>query len=144
LAKPHVEYLTLDGVKHELRWDMHAIATVEELLPGVNALNGLTVDVRNIRAVMWAALDAGAAAKGEQAPISFRQIGSKFPDEESMAGALQTFAKLLGLNSPEAKESVNPRKPARARRAKSKRSPSAGGTRSRASTSASVSPSSGA
>jgi hypothetical protein len=143
LAKPHVEYLTLDGVKHELRWDMHAIATVEELL-GVNALEGLAVNVRNIRAVIWSALDAGAAAHGKDAPIALRQVGRLFPDEEAITVALQTFARLLGLNSPEVKESANPRKPARARRAKSTRSPSAGGTRSRASTSASASPSSGA
>jgi hypothetical protein len=144
MAKARTVRMEIGGKPYDLRWDMHAIAVVEELT-GENALAGFHVNVRNIRAVIWAALDAAAAVKNEPAPITYRQIGSFFEDDEAIAGALVAFNNLINDNSPEAPKSANPRKPARAKRAKGKRkrSPSAGATRSAASTSDSASGTSG-
>lgn len=129
--------LKLGEDTYRLRWDMGAMATFEQLT-GENALDGIPVTVRNVVALVWAAVDADYASRDQETPVSFRKFGSLLDTDEKQAAALKVAAKLLGLESPPKAEVSEDPQPAPASRSRSR-----GATRSRRSTSDSVSASSG-
>lgn len=126
-----------------LRWDMHAIATFEELT-GANALVGIQVNVRNLRAVLWAAIDAAAAAKDEDAPVSFRRFGTLLADEDEIAAAVKEAARLIGVGEAKTKEQKQPGPQVAPTKKRASRSPSRAATSSEPSTSDSATATSGA
>lgn len=139
MAKARTEKFVIGGKEYRLRWDMHALATLEELT-GINTFLGVVVNVRNVRAVLWAALDAAAAHNDEDCPIPFRKLGGYFEDEADIEKALRVMTRLVGSEEEQQKleDAKNP--PAAAARPSRSRA----ATRSAESTSASVSASSGA
>jgi hypothetical protein len=103
MARARTETLRINDESYSLRWDMNAIASVEELT-GENALLGFQISVRNIRAVLWSAIDAAAAAKGKEAPITLRQLGSLFETEEEVLETIPVVTRLIGANMPQPTE----------------------------------------
>lgn len=127
-----------DGVKRpfRLRWDMHAISTFEELT-GDNAFAGFKINVHNIRAALWAAIDAHAASNDEEAPVSFRKFGTLLIDEDEVARASEEVFKLIGVKLK------NPADPQKAPTEEASPSPSSAATNSEPSTSDSPTENSG-
>lgn len=122
-----------------LRWDMNAIATFERLT-GESVLlgDGIKVTAGNMLALLWSCIDADAASRDEDPPISFRRFGSLLQAGEDMTKATQAAIDLIAENAPPGKANRATR---RAVAKKASRSP--GSTSSRRSTSASANGSSG-
>ena len=97
---PKILTLKLGDESFRLRWDMHAIGTLERLT-GTNGLEGIIVNVSNMTAVLWSALDAYAASRDEDAPISYRRFGTLIDTEDKIKHAFEVGTELLQLNAPE-------------------------------------------
>jgi hypothetical protein len=107
------ETLAVGDHTFRLRWDFTAIATLEQIT-GLNALDGIPVTARNVLALLWSAIDADAAARGVEPPVSFRQFGSFLCDEESQSRAMAVAVKLLQSNdTPSRARSRTPRRAAK-------------------------------
>lgn len=121
-----------------MRWDMHAIATFERLA-GVSAVDGFEISVSNAIDVVWSAIDADAASRDEDAPVSRRKFGTMMVPSDAQK-LMNAITELLGYSMPEPKpeKKVTARKRSRAKKSRSRSS-----TNGARSTSASASASSG-
>lgn len=99
------QFLTIEagGESFQACWDMTAWATFEKLSGQANAFEGGKINASNALDALWAAIDAAAAHKDQDAPISRRRLGTLFVTTEEMNAAFHVVAKLLESFMPERK-----------------------------------------
>lgn len=131
--------LEVGGQTFGLRWDMHAVATLERMTgESVMMGDGIEITAGNLLAVLWSCVDSDAASRDEEAPVSFRRFGTLFASMEEMQEAAQLAVDLIAESTGSGKANRAAR-----RAAPKKKSPRKGSTSGARSTSASASASSG-
>lgn len=130
MPRPKTVPIALDERERFMRWDMNAVALVEETT-GADALRGIPVTAKNLRAMIYAGLAAHEMAAGRELDLTLQQVGSLLTPE-AVKEASAALALLLKANTPQPVEGSQEPDPPRAPAAEPD-SPSSEPTRSVAS-----------
>jgi hypothetical protein len=84
-------------------WDMTAWATFEKLSGADGAFAGFKINASNTLDALWSAIDAAAAHRDQEAPITRRRLGTLYTSQKQMIDALNVVTKLVKGFMPEAK-----------------------------------------
>lgn len=87
--------ITIEGTEYRLRWDMNAMAAVEQLT-GSNVLVGTMISASNVSAMIFAMIEAQAFyEEREAAPITLRQLRTAMATDEQIQDALDAVARMV-------------------------------------------------